>query len=427
MRFIRIKNNGLIEPESLHLVGASTKTNDSSKIGQFGSGNKYAMAYLLRNNYQLKVFSGQNEIKIETKESEFRNEKFQIIYIDGEKTSITTQMGKDWEFWQALREIYCNAMDEGGFSMDFVSDIQPVENETHFYIKSDHNAVEFMTKFDDYFATKKDVLFECKIGRIMKKTNDTANIYRKGIRCYESKKTSVYDYDFNEISIDENRLVNYFWQVEEKMWNLIFQCNNEEVIMNILHNCGNQDFIEGALSDISSINASSMSEEFKKCIQSTNLAPKGFAGLLKADEVHQHVILPTKIFNSIRGTLEDENVGDNFKVTKKGAFFREIEPDELQKETIRLAMNFFNEVDFTIPYPVIVALFNDKDVLGHAANNTIYISDVCLTLGVNEVVNTIIEEFIHNKYQAKDETRAFQTMIIAEFVDYMKKKSAYAL
>lgn len=51
MKYIRIKNQWLIEPQALHLVGASTKRNDASKIGQFGSGNKYAMAYLLRNNY----------------------------------------------------------------------------------------------------------------------------------------------------------------------------------------------------------------------------------------------------------------------------------------------------------------------------------------------------------------------------------------
>lgn len=427
MKYIRIKNAGLIEPEALHLVGASTKTNDSSKIGQFGSGNKYAMAYLLRNNYELVVYSGENKITIETKESKFREQLFEIVYINSEKTSITTQMGKDWEFWQALRELYCNAIDEGGFSMDFVSTIEPVDGETHFYIKSDHNAVEFMTNFDNYFATNKEVVFECEQGKILKKSGDKANIFRKGIRCYEPKKQSTFDYDFNVISIDENRLVNYFWQVEEKMWDLIFRCDNEEVIMQILHNCGSSEFIEGSLSDVSSINSSNASETFLRCIKSTNLAPKGYAGLLKPDEVHNHVIMPTKIFNSVRGHLEDENVGDKFKVTKKGAFFRDIEPDELQNETINKAMEFFKECGFEINYPIVVALFDEKRVLGCASNETIYLSDICISKGVNEVVNTIIEEFVHLKYGAKDETRDFQTAIITEFVDYMKKSHAYSI
>jgi hypothetical protein len=36
MKYIKIKNNGLIEAQALYLVGASTKRNDSTKIGQFG-------------------------------------------------------------------------------------------------------------------------------------------------------------------------------------------------------------------------------------------------------------------------------------------------------------------------------------------------------------------------------------------------------
>ena len=99
MKWIKIKNKGMIQPEALHLMGGTTKTNDSTKIGQFGSGNKYALAYLLRNGYSVKIFSGLEEIKIETKSIDFRNNDFEVIYINGERTSITTKMGKDWEFF----------------------------------------------------------------------------------------------------------------------------------------------------------------------------------------------------------------------------------------------------------------------------------------------------------------------------------------
>ncbi len=98
MKYIKIKNIGLIEPQALYLVGASTKRNDFSKIGQFGSGNKYALAFFLRNGYEVKVFSGLNEIKIETRKETFRDHDFNVIYVNGEKSSITTEMGKDWVF-----------------------------------------------------------------------------------------------------------------------------------------------------------------------------------------------------------------------------------------------------------------------------------------------------------------------------------------
>jgi hypothetical protein len=429
MRYIRIKNIGEIEPQALHLVGASTKRHDSTKIGQFGSGNKYAMAFLLRNGYELKVFSGTREIPITTQKEIFRDQEFNVIYIDGEKTSITTEMGKDWKYWQAMRELYCNALDEGGYGMDMVSDIEPKTGETHFYILNKADSTEFIQNFDNYFATKKKVLFECEIGRILEKTGDKANIYRKGIKCYNANKTSVFDYDFFDIQIDENRLVQYFWDVEEKLWDLIFRCNDQEVLRKILMSSDNNDYLESQLSGISTIRADNISEEARELITTINIAPAGYAGLLKQDEVHNHVILPTKVYDAVRHIVKDENVGDRFKIGRKGSFYREVSTDALQDATLAKAMDFLKEVDFDISYPIKLAIFDNKEVLGMASfeDQTILVSDICVERGVNEVVNTIIEEYIHLKHNVRDETRAFQTAAIAELITYMKRKNAYLL
>lgn len=427
MKYIRIKNDGLIEPQALHLVGASTKRNDNTKIGQFGSGNKYALAYLLRNGYDVKIFAGLQEIVIDTKPETFRDNEFNVIYINGERTSITTEMGKDWEFWQALREIYSNAMDEKGHSMDFLSAINPVDGETHFYIGTKKDVMEFVSNFDNYFATNKKVLFECPYGKILEKSGDKANVYRKGIRCFTTNKNSIFDYDFTDISIDENRLVKYFWQIDEKVWDLIYRCTDKEVVMQVLHNSHNHEFIEGCISDVSSINGTVASEQFKECIKSINLAPKGMAGMLKPDEIETHVIVPTKVFSSFRGILGDENVGDKFKVTKFGGMFREIDSTLLYDAILLQAVDFLKECNFEIPYLISIAIFDNKDVLGSAHDGKIILSDICMERGINEVVNTILEEFIHLKYDVKDETRAFQTATITEFISYMKKINSFAI
>lgn len=427
MKYIKIKNNGLMEPQALHLVGASTKRNDSSKIGMFGSGNKYALAYFLRNHHEVRIFAGQKEITVTTIAEKFRDQEFHVLHVDGVKTSITIDMGKDWQFWQAMREIYCNAIDEGGAVMEMVQKVDPKDNETHWYIDTKKDVSEFVTKHDQYFATNKKVLFECEFGRILEKSGEIANIYRKGIRCFETNKKSVYDYDFANIDIDENRLVKYFWQTEGKMWNLIYRCTNKEVIMSILHNSSNHDFIEGCLSDYCDIHTSGISPEFIECLKELRLAPSGFAGLLKPEEVHNHVILPTKVFNSVRGYIPEQNVMAAFKVTLKGDMYREIEPNELQKQTIKDALYFLQECQQEMPYEIKVAIFDEKNIYGCAIDGVIWLSDTGLERGVNECVNTILEEYVHIKYDVKDETRGFQTAMITEFISYMKKLNSFAI
>lgn len=66
-------------------------------------------------------------------------------------------------------------------------------------------------------------------------------------------------------------------------------------------------------------------------------------------------------------------------------------------------------------------------LVGAAMKDVIYVSEICFEKGVNEVVNTIIEEFIHLKYGVQDCTRGFQTAAISELITYMKERSSYAL
>ena len=105
MNYLKFSNKGLLEIEALSLLGASTKRGNDKLIGQFGSGNKFALAYLLRNNYDVKIFSGTEEITISTLEKTFRDQTFSVICFNGKESSITTEFGKDWQLWQALREL----------------------------------------------------------------------------------------------------------------------------------------------------------------------------------------------------------------------------------------------------------------------------------------------------------------------------------
>jgi len=41
--YIEITNNGEMDIDALHLMGVSSKRDDETKIGMFGSGNKYSI------------------------------------------------------------------------------------------------------------------------------------------------------------------------------------------------------------------------------------------------------------------------------------------------------------------------------------------------------------------------------------------------
>lgn len=429
MNYLKFSNKGLLEIEALSLLGASTKRGNDKLIGQFGSGNKFALAYLLRNNYDVKIFRGTEEITISTIEKTFRDQTFSVICFNGKESSITTEFGKDWQLWQALRELYSNCLDEGDAEMDFVSRIKPHPDKTQIYIKNRTEIQNYVSKFDDYFAQNREVIFECDYGRILaKSSNPTLTLFRKGIRCFETEKESIFDYDLNNISIDENRLVSYSWQVPSYIWNLVYQCTDQDVIRQVLFGCKKSNMIEYISSDFNSVNPSWMSEEFKSVLKEIEIAPVGLSGLLSVEEIAKTVVLPNLIFEHAQSVVKNENIQSKFRVYKNG-IYRIIDISPLAEATINKALDFFTECNYTNPlqYEIKVARFEKGDILGtiDIDDNCIILSDICISKGIQTVIETIIEEYIHLKYKVKDETRAFQDAAINEIVNVLKMKNAY--
>ena len=417
--YLNIKCNSEIQIEALTLVGASTKRFDDSKIGQFGTGNKFALAYLLRNGYKLRIFSGEKEFEITTVEKALRDVIYDVIVIAGQETSITTQMGKDWNLWQALREIYCNAMDEGCEEIRYQHDVTPKEGETHFYIKKTDEIDEFFFKnFDWFFSKYKKVLFENKYGQVLEKTGEKACIYRKGVCCHETDYPSLYDYNFFDVTINEDRMLRYSWELSRYIYRLLLACDNEEIIKNILMN--NHNMLE-AVCDCS-IDSLEVSGTFIDVVKTLKLVPWNMYGYLQPEERIQFATISSYLFDKLKPYLSNDNLGNNFKPYVNG-IYRDYEPSEDEQTILEGAVQWFRNVDFHIPYLIKTAIFERKDTLGSVSQDSILISETCISEGIDCVVKTIMEEFIHIKYGCSDETRTFQNSIINEFFSYMKKKS----
>lgn len=427
MQYLQIKNQGEIEAQALTLMGASSKVGDGSKIGMFGSGNKYAIAFFIRNNIGLKVFTGKKEIKITTEIQEFREQSFSVILIDGQKTSITTTMGKDWVLWQAIREIYCNAIDEGNDSIEIVDKVNAKSGETHFYVEMTNDVNSFMRDFDNYFTKNKTVIEENEIGQIMTSSDAYVNIYRKGIRCWDTQTPSAFDYNFNDIKINESRVVDSDWRILESLWQLFIRCEDSEVIARIFKNMSNRQNLECISSSIVSIPVNNASTKFKNYVYLNKFAPMENGGALSDEELLQFRQIPLKVYDKIEQFMNPENKAKAFSSSTGGQFFHEIEPTELHLATLKRSNEFFSECDYSIDYPIKVVSFTNKSVLGLASEGTIYVSDIAIEKGVHDLCNTIIEEQIHLKYEVGDCSREFQTAAINEMLTVMKQAYAFPM
>lgn len=109
------------------------------------------------------------------------------------------------------RDVLSNAIDEGEHSITtaWLPEFKGVAGQTIVYIPMNGELSDVMLKFDSYFAFYRKHSWENENVRIFFKTEESQlNIYRKGIRCYDTVSRSKTDFDFNDISISEDRLTN---------------------------------------------------------------------------------------------------------------------------------------------------------------------------------------------------------------------------
>jgi hypothetical protein len=423
MKYLQISNKGLIEPEALTLIGASSKRGDTSKIGMFGSGNKYALAYFFRNNYNLQIFTNGDRVRVGTVKKTFREAEYDVLTVEGVETSITTDMGHKWKLWQAIREFYSNATDEGLTAFCIVDEIKPRPGHTDLFIEVNEGIQEFMDNMMDYIGLHNIILDESEVGKIYLKHGKKTCVYRKGIRCYDTLKESLFDYDLYDIGINEDRIVEYYWNMNEAIMKMLFTTPEVEIVKIILEEVNGDVFEKSVLSDSISTKPTIENQDvWRQALNGRYVCPEGFMFLVPKKHKDMTLGLPSEFCNmlikQVPGVKMPFSLGQSGRVS-----YLDHEMTALQLDTLKRVEYFFKECNFRMPYEVKVVRFTDPDLYGTIEKELILISDICLDKGPHEVANTLIEEAIHIKYNAADESRKFQTCLIDEFLTYMKNQN----
>lgn len=208
MKYLRIKNNGELDIRLISLMGGSTKTDDATKIGQFGTGLKYAISYFVRTETKFRLFIGTEEVIFSTQSEEIANNTFKEIYCNGKSMNITTQYGYQWEAWEAIREVWCNAIDEGGENRSVIAStghIKGAEGSTSFYIEETVDIKSVMDNWGNYFISETPI-YEDENVAIYPNTDKTLKLYKNHVLIQNAEHyNSLFLYDFKQAELNELR------------------------------------------------------------------------------------------------------------------------------------------------------------------------------------------------------------------------------
>lgn len=431
MKHLLIENKGELDISSLILLGASTKRDDATKIGFFGSGNKYAIATLIKHGIKFHIFSGDREISITTQDISFRDIQFKKIIIDGRETSLTTSMGPQWEPWMAVREWVSNSLDEGGYSV--VADTEIVsgrEGYTRFFVEHHPLVENLLQNWNDYFAfDREDSLYTSGNSNIFPQTDPDNNavMYRKGIRCYFDKGVeSLYQYDVDSFDINESRLIDSLYSAELKVSKLLNKCTNVAVLRKILDSAFIENKWEARLPWRWGTGGP-LSQAWREAIDDRSIIVDNVSGYyIDIQQSRNCYIVSLEMAFAIRSSFPDVKI---YGLDDSGnpIGYKIVNATPKQEFILKEANRFCEECNYVIDYPIEIVEFEETSVLGKAHQDKILLSSKVFDMGRKQVVVTLIEENEHLKTGYKDCSRAFQNHLFNLFLTEKEERFGFFL
>lgn len=379
---ICFSNNGELPVECIETMGVSVK--EGSAIGFFGTGLKYAISILVRNGISITIHSGTNRHTFSKATKTIRGKEFDILTMDGKPLAFTTEYGKTWDLWMAYRELYCNAIDEGGGV--HAEAVEPKAGTT--VIAVDGDAFDAVHHQRDTFFL---------IGRTPMEVVDDIEVYEgssdfffyRGVRVHRLNKPSLYTYNVtSRQDLNEDRTLKYAFYATYYMARAISRSKNTHFIRKAM-TCGSDSEERSA-----SYSGGQNSEEF----ESIALQEYKRNAVQVNDSVREIVLAlkPTAVYG-------DED-----------AELSEIQAGMLTKSVEFLSIIGFNCSDYRIR--IVETLGPSVMAMANREHSEIVLSKVCFDQGTKFLASTICEEIIHLREGLDDETRAMQTYLFNKII-----------
>lgn len=379
------KNRGLIDVRAITTFGLSAKdSSNPNPIGYFGTGLKYAIAVILRNGLSIKICSGLDEFTFRKSSEFFRGKKVDIIRMEGTAVDsmelpFTTELGKNWDLWQAFRELYSNCLDEYGQTTAEAEMQQSIEGITQVIVTGE--------KFVELFENRSEIFLQgaplVETPHVQVHGGASNNIFYRGIRVASFKEQLMYRYNITKyMDLTEDRTIKYHFQIRDSIVDSVLSSNDEKYIESIL--TAPEGSFESEL-DFTD-NREIMSEEFRKVIASLRR--------------RQPEKTNKKALDIFERTLQPE---------EKYEFYT---PTEEETAALIKAIDFLAKLNISVDdYQIINIKSLGETTLAYVQSDKIYLSSRLYSMGTKQIASTLFEEWAHLKYGYQDCTRTMQTYL----------------
>lgn len=386
-QFIVFRNSGTIDPTSIKTFGVSVKEGENP-IGYFGTGLKYAIAIMMRLNHEVTVISGLNVYKFGKVKKSIRGKEFDIVTMNGEEMPFSTELGKNWEPWQAFREIYCNCIDEKGEVT--ATDMIPLaeEDTTYVIIKGREATLSYLDRHSIVLSIQPDLLV--KSGGMEIYNSPNKFLYYRGVRVHQLTKPSMFTYNIIEdTELTEDRTLKYYNHVASRIPLHIAGINDKHVLKRILY------AEDACYEHWLSFDWLDWNQEFigKEIIQVLDEAYEA-----NSDKANKSAM---KFYRK----KKDKDAAKNYK---------EEEPTRVERMQLDRCMAILRSLyhDFDDwKVMVVKSLGSTTMAVADTDRGLIVVSKDCFRLGTKYLLSTLIEEYAHLKSGHSDCTTAFQTYI----------------
>lgn len=402
---IVFSNVGEIDPQSIISFGVSVKES-TNPIGFFGTGLKYAIAICCRNEIPIKIFSGEREFNFKAIKKEVRGQEFSFIHMNDEPLSFTTELGKNWEPWQAFREIYCNALDEGG-GVELV----PVMNEPNLYpVKGETRIIVYGDVFSDLYRNRSQIVLNMPKNLKIDLKSDVGlevfkspskHLFYRGIRVATLQKESMFTYNMTRFSeLTEDRTLKTISDMKAIIPLAIGSMVDKKIIKRVMR-ANPESCYEGELQ---------------------------FSGLRWYEEViSEEFIEAMEELHANNDDACNRSALSFFKDFKDKKALKNYEPCELnsiQKTMLEKCKKILFDTGYNLErYEIVTVKSLGRSVraLADEENQSIVLSLQCFDRGTKYLLSTMLEEVIHLDTGFGDESRELQTYLFDKIVSLFEE------